>query len=87
MVWTVTREVAALVGVGTVMGLALSLMTILALRAAVALAPGTSRYVPTADPATFAVIAAFMTAMGTAAASLPAWRAVRMDPLDALRRE
>jgi ABC-type antimicrobial peptide transport system permease subunit len=87
VVWTVTREVAVLVGVGTAVGLSLSLLAILALRAFSAPAPGISLYRPTADPAALFAIAAFMAAVGLAAASIPAWRAARMDPLSALRRD
>ena len=81
------RDVAVLVGVGTVVGLFLSLLAILALRAVAAPAPGISLYRPTADPVALVSIAAFMAAVGLAAASMPAWRAARMDPLMALRRD
>jgi len=87
VVWTVAREVAVLVGVGTGVGLFLSVLAILALRAVSAPAPGISLYRPTADPVALISIAAFMAAGGLAAASLPAWRAARMDPLVALRRD
>jgi ABC-type antimicrobial peptide transport system permease subunit len=40
-----------------------------------------------ADPATFAVVAATMTAVALAASWLPAYRASRTDAMDALRRE
>jgi predicted permease len=87
VVWTVTRDLAVLVGVGTGVGLFLSVLTILALRAVAAPAPGISLYRPTADPAALIAIAAFMAAVGVAAASRPAWRAATMDPLTALRRD
>jgi predicted permease len=87
VVWTVTRGVAVLVGVGTAVGLSISLLAILALRVFSAPAPGISLYRPTADPAALISIAAVMAAVGLAAASIPAWRAARMDPLSALRRD
>ena len=87
VVWTVTRETAALVAVGTVLGLALSAVAILALRAAAAPAPGITLYRPTADPVALAMIAGFMAVVGLAAASIPTWQATRLDPLRALRRD
>jgi putative ABC transport system permease protein len=38
------------------------------------------------DPWTFVAVAATLLATATAAAVLPAWRAARLDPLQALRR-
>jgi putative ABC transport system permease protein len=87
VVWTVAKEVAVLVGVGTGVGLFLSLLAIAALRAVTAPAPGISLYRPTADPLALLLIAAFMAAVGLAAASMPAWRAARTDPATALRRD
>jgi predicted permease len=87
VVWSVTREVAALVGVGTGAGLILSLLAILGLRAAAAPAPGISLYRPAADPVALLAIAAFMAAVALAAAYVPARRAARMDPLAALRHD
>jgi ABC-type lipoprotein release transport system permease subunit len=37
------------------------------------------------DPATFAIIAAVFLVVSLAACGLPAWRATRVDPLEALR--
>jgi len=58
VVWTVIREIALLVGVGTAAGVTLTLLVILALRAVPT--PGISLYRPTADPLALLSIAAFM---------------------------
>ena len=87
VVWAVAREVAMLVGVGTGIGLALSLMAIQALRIVRVSTPGVSLYRPTVDPAALLAIAAFMAIVGVAAAYMPARRAARMDPLVALRHD
>jgi putative ABC transport system permease protein len=39
------------------------------------------------DPATFAVVTIAVVVAATAAAALPAWRATRVDPIEALRAE
>jgi len=87
VVGMVAKEVAVLIGAGTAAGLLVSVLGIFALRAAAAPAPGMSLYRPTADPLTLLAIAAFMVVVGLASASMPAWRAARMDPLAALRRD
>jgi ABC-type antimicrobial peptide transport system permease subunit len=87
VVWTVTGEVAVLVGVGTGAGLTLSLLVILALRLVVVPTLGISLYRLTADPVALLSIAVFMAVVGAAAACMPARRAARMDPLVALRRD
>ena len=87
VVWTVAREVALLVGVGTGAGLALTLLAILALRAVTVPTPGISVYRPTADPLALLSITAFMAMVALAAAYVPARRAARMDPLAALRHD
>jgi putative ABC transport system permease protein len=87
VVWSVASDVAALVGVGTVAGLTLSLLIVLALRAATVSTPGVALFRPTVDPAALLSIAAFMAMVGMAAAYLPARRAATMDPLAALRRD
>jgi len=87
VVWTVVREVAILVAVGTGLGLMLSLLAIMALRGVSVPTPGISVYRPTADPVALLSIAAFMAMVGVAAACVPARRAARMDPLAALRHD
>jgi len=87
VVWTVTREVASLVAAGTVMGLGLSVLSIVAFRSLSAPAPGVTLYRPHTDPLALAAIALFMALVGITAASLPTWRATRIDPLKALRRD
>jgi len=39
------------------------------------------------DPLTFAAVIAVLVAVATAACSIPAWRATRVDPTQALRAE
>jgi ABC-type antimicrobial peptide transport system permease subunit len=87
VVWTVTREVASLVAAGTAMGLGLSVLAIVAFRSLSAPAPGVTLYRPHTDPLALAAIALFMAVVGITAASLPTWRATRIDPLKALRRD
>jgi predicted permease len=87
VVWAVAREVAVLVGVGTGAGLALTVISILALRAVTISTPGISLYRPTTDPVMLIGLAAFMAIVGVAAAFVPARRAARMDPMIAIRHE
>ncbi len=87
VVWTVAKEVFVLVGVGTAMGLLLSVLAMQALGVFSAPAPGVSFYRPTVDPVVLMSIAAFMGFVALAASSVPAWRAARMDPLKALRHD
>jgi putative ABC transport system permease protein len=68
VVFTVAREVALLVGVGTGAGLTLSLLAILGLRLVTVSTPGVSLYRPAADPIALLSIAAFMALVGLAAA-------------------
>jgi ABC-type antimicrobial peptide transport system permease subunit len=79
--------VAGLVGVGTALGLTLSLMAILGLRLVSVSTPGISIYRPTVDPLALLAIASFLAGVGVVAAYLPARRAARMDPLVALRHD
>jgi predicted permease len=87
VVWSVAREVVALVSVGTLIGLMLSVAAIVVLRAVVAPAPGVSFYRPTADPVALVEIVALMAVVGVAAAYVPARRAAKLDPMSALRHD
>jgi ABC-type antimicrobial peptide transport system permease subunit len=91
VVRVVASDVAALVGAGTALGLAVSLAGVLVLRVTGATASNgvasLSLYQPAIDPAAMAIIAAFAATVGLVAACLPARRAARMDPLVALRHD
>ena len=91
VVRALAREVAALVGVGTAVGLAVSLAGILVLRVTGATTSNgvasLSLYQPSIDPVAMAVIAIFTAMVGLVAAYVPARRAARMDPLVALRHD
>jgi putative ABC transport system permease protein len=87
VVWTIAREVAMLVGVGTGVGLTVSWLAILALRRLTITTPGVALYRPTADPLALLAIAVFMAIVGCAAAYIPARRAATMNPLAALRHD
>ena len=90
VVWSVARDVAVLIGAGTGVGMALSVLLILAMRGFKNPAPGVGNiaiYSPTFDPLGLLAIAAFIAMVGMAAAFMPARRAARMDPLIALRRD
>jgi predicted permease len=87
VVWTVVRGVAWLVGLGTVIGLGLSVLATLALRASVAPAPGITLFQPSVDPLALLALAGIMGVVGVAAAFVPARRAAATDPLVALRRD
>lgn len=90
VVWSVARGVAGIIGVGTGVGLVLSVLAMLALRAASAPATGLGNiaiYRPQIDPVALLAIAGVMALVGIAAALVPARRAARMDPLVALRRD
>jgi putative ABC transport system permease protein len=89
VVWSIARGVAGLVGVGTAVGLGLSLLVTLALRSASGdIGVGSlAVYRPDVDPLALLAIAAVTAAVGVAAAFVPGRRAARMDPLAALRHE
>jgi predicted permease len=85
VVWVVARDVAILVGIGTAVGLALSVIGIQAIRAGVGPTPANLLFRPSVDPVALLLIAALMGATAFVAAWLPARRAAKMDPLVALR--
>ena len=90
VVWTVARGVAALIGIGTGVGLTLAVLAMLALRAVSAPATGLGNiavYRPHIDPVALLGIAGVMALVGVVAAFVPARRAARMHPLVALRHE
>jgi ABC-type antimicrobial peptide transport system permease subunit len=76
----ILREVCALVAIGTLMGIVLSL---LAGRAAASLLFGLRPY----DPLTVAGASILLTAISLLASSVPARRASKIDPVTALRYE
>jgi putative ABC transport system permease protein len=92
VVWSIARGVAGLIGVGTGIGLFLSVLVMLTLRAS---STGEADigignidvYRPTIDPLALLAIAAVTGVVGVAAAFVPARRAAGMDPLVALRHE
>ena len=91
VVWIIARGVAGLIAVGTGIGLFLSILAMLALRASSGsedIGIGSiSVYRPDIDPIALLAIAAVMAVVGIAAAFVPGRRAARMDPLVALRHE
>jgi hypothetical protein len=90
VVWSVARDVAALVGVGTAVGLAFWLVAVLVMKVAPVQTSGVANiqlYQPDVDPLAMLTIAAFTALVGVLASYLPARRAARMDPLIALRHD
>jgi predicted permease len=90
VVWSIARGVAGLIAVGTGIGLVLSVLAMLALRAASAPASGLGNiawYHPSIDPVALLAIAAVTAVVGLAAAFVPGRRAALLDPLVALRHE
>jgi hypothetical protein len=91
VVWTIARGVAGLIGVGTGIGLVLSVLAMLALRAGTGPADigigSIAVYRPTIDPIALLTIAAATAVVGITAAVVPGHKAARMDPLVALRHE
>jgi ABC-type antimicrobial peptide transport system permease subunit len=87
VVWSIARGVSGLIGVGTGIGLVLSVPTRLARRGTATGLGNITWYRPSVDPVALLTIAAVTTVVGLAAAFVPARRAARMDPLAALRHE
>jgi macrolide transport system ATP-binding/permease protein len=90
VVWSVARDVAALVAVGTVLGLAFWVVAVLVMRVAPVQTSGVANiqlYQPDVDPLAMATIALFTALVGVLASYVPARRAARMDPLIALRHD
>jgi predicted permease len=89
VVWSVARGVAGLIGVGTGIGLFVSVLAILTLRASSGSGDigigNISVYRPNIDPVALLAIAAVTAIVGVAAAFVPARRAAGMNPLAALR--
>jgi putative ABC transport system permease protein len=80
IVWLTLRRGLALVAMGVALGVSVALVATRALA-------GMLYGVTANDPATFAVVAVFLTTAGLAASWLPARRAARVDPADTLRAE
>jgi macrolide transport system ATP-binding/permease protein len=77
---SVARSAGILIGVGLVLGLAMAL-------AAGRLLERILYGVRPTDPVTFAIVFAIMLGVGAAATFIPARRATRIDPMQALRQE
>jgi ABC-type antimicrobial peptide transport system permease subunit len=76
----VVGQAMLLAGAGILAGTALAL-------AAARLAAQMLFKVSAHDPITFAGVALFLCGVAVLASSVPAWRAMRVDPLEALRHE
>jgi predicted permease len=81
VLWTIFRSSFSLTGVGLVIGLALALLVTRPV--AMFLVPG----LHPSDPATFAAVIAILAAVAVFATVTPAVRALRVDPVTALRHE
>jgi predicted permease len=80
VIWLVLREVLALVGIGLASGIPMAL-------AAARLISGSLFGLTAADPFTLAAATLAMLTMAALASYLPAYRAARVDPMNALRYE
>jgi putative ABC transport system permease protein len=80
VLWLITGRAILLVGVGLLLGGVGALAVTRVLRSLL-------YQVSSTDPVAFAAVALAMFATGVVASALPAWRAVRVDPADALRTE
>jgi predicted permease len=91
VVWSIARGVAGLIGVGTAIGLLLSVVVMLVLRASSTAGDigigNIAVYRPNIEPLALLAIAAVTAIVGMAAAFVPGRRAALMDPLTALRHE
>ena len=91
VVASIARGVAGLVGAGTAVGLFLTLLLMLTLRASTGESNigigNISVYRPDIDPLALLAIAGVTALVGVAAAFVPARRATRMHPLTALRHD
>lgn len=82
VVWTVSRGVAILLGVGLAIGLGLAWVGV---RGVAAVGTSVTLTVPSVAPMTFVAVAMLLAIVGLAAGFFPARRAARADPLVALR--
>jgi putative ABC transport system permease protein len=80
VLWLITGRAMLLVGVGLLLGGVGALAVTRVLRSLL-------YQVSSTDPVAFAAVVLAMFAVGVAASALPAWRAIRVDPADALRTE
>ena len=90
VVWSVARDVAALVAVGTAVGLSFWAIAVLAMRVAPVRTSGAANiqlYQPDLDPLAMLAITLFAAFVGVLASFVPARRATRLDPLVALRHD
>ncbi len=80
LIWTVLRRALTLMTTGVAIGMlgAVGLTRVMA---------GMLYEVRPTDAITFAAVAMLLAALAVAASLLPAWRAVRVDPLVALKAE